>query len=196
LISLQSTCPLLCVGMSNKSFSLQVIIDIFFVSDGWHTRSKQVDRLLARNVRVNEFCRSLKWINIQATLLDICIAFYPLQLPPYVLLEIVDRFRFWSTHVQRKKKIDYIIRIKRFCDDLIESRQTTKLNVDNWMINNRNRQTISNAYAWTWSRRLPRQLPIPMVNCYTVKFVSSTQNNHTLKLKIEWSNYQQLTIIK
>jgi hypothetical protein len=64
----------------------------------------------------------LKWINVQAVLLDICIAFYPLDLPSYVILEIVDRFQFWSTHVNRKKKIDYIIRIKLYCDNLIAKR--------------------------------------------------------------------------
>jgi hypothetical protein len=65
---------------------------------------------------------SLQWINVQATLLDICIAFYPVGLPPYVILEIVDKFPFWETHVNHKKKIDYIIQLKRFCDDLIEKR--------------------------------------------------------------------------
>jgi hypothetical protein len=74
------------------------------------------------NDRVGALRDSLKWINVQATLLDICIAFYPLDLPPYVMLEIVDRFPFWSTHVNQKKKIDYIVQIKRFCDDLIEKR--------------------------------------------------------------------------
>jgi hypothetical protein len=65
---------------------------------------------------------SLKWINVQAVLLDICIAFHPLDLPPYVILEIVDKFPFWETRVNHKKKIDYIIQIRRFCDALIEQR--------------------------------------------------------------------------
>jgi hypothetical protein len=74
------------------------------------------------NDRVKALRTSLKWINVQAVLLDICIAFYPLRLPPYVILEIVDKFPFWKTHVNHKKKIDYIIQIKRFCDDLIKKR--------------------------------------------------------------------------
>jgi hypothetical protein len=77
-----------------------------------------------RNRRVAALRKSLKWINVQATLLDICIAFYPITLPPYVILEIVDKFPFWETHVNRKKKIDYIIQIKVFCDDLIDDRST------------------------------------------------------------------------
>jgi hypothetical protein len=76
------------------------------------------------NNRVEAIFKSLKWINVQAALLDVCIAFYPLDLPPYVLLEIVDRFPLWSTHVNRKKKIDYIIQIKQFCDKLINKRST------------------------------------------------------------------------
>jgi hypothetical protein len=80
-------------------------------------------KLRANNTRVDVLLDSLKWINVQAKLLDICIALYPLDLPPYVILEIVDRFPFWSTHVNHKKKIDYIIQIKRFCDALIDSRQ-------------------------------------------------------------------------
>jgi hypothetical protein len=71
---------------------------------------------------VDSLYTSLQWINVQATLLDICIAFHSLDLPPYVLLEIVDHFPFWSTHVNRKKKIDYIIQIKQFCDNLIDKR--------------------------------------------------------------------------
>jgi hypothetical protein len=69
-----------------------------------------------------ERLESLKWINVQATLLDICIAFYPARLPPYVILEIVDKFPFWETHVNHKKKIDFIIRVKRCCDRLINAR--------------------------------------------------------------------------
>jgi hypothetical protein len=80
------------------------------------------DQIRSQNDRVDALRTSLKWINVQATLLDICIAFHPLDLPPYVVLEIVDRFPFWSTHVNRKKKIDYIIQIKQFCDALIVAR--------------------------------------------------------------------------
>jgi hypothetical protein len=98
LLLLQTTSPLLLVNTNNTN-----------------TRCLHKDRLAALR-------DSLKWINVQATLLDICIAFYPVGLPSYVILEIVDRFPFWSTHVKRKKKIDYIIQIKRFCDDLIEKR--------------------------------------------------------------------------
>jgi hypothetical protein len=82
---------------------------------------------IACNRRAEALRTSLKWINVQATLLDICIAFHPLDLPPYVILEIVDWFPFWSTHVNHKKKIDCIIQIKRLCDSLIEKRVKSTL---------------------------------------------------------------------
>jgi hypothetical protein len=95
------------------------------------TRAVGVDDVVTTHNTITEALRSsLKWINVQATLLDICIAFYPIRLPPYVILEIVDKFPLWETHVNRKKKIDYIIRIKNFCDKLVDARQTpaTKFN--------------------------------------------------------------------
>jgi hypothetical protein len=84
------------------------------------------DKIRSQNDRVEALRISLKWSNVQATLLDICTAFYPIGLPPYVMLEIVDKFPFWETHVNHKKKIDYIIQIKRFCDALIEKRPNVR----------------------------------------------------------------------
>jgi hypothetical protein len=109
LILLQTTSPLLIVG-TNKFVGFSAVIDF------------DDDRVRQHNDRVKVLHTSLKWINVQAVLLDICIAFYSLDLPPYVLLEIVDRLPFWETHVNRKKKIDYIIQIKQYCDALIDDR--------------------------------------------------------------------------
>jgi hypothetical protein len=94
-----------------------------FLLDPYGNRESTVAELEKHNTDVWTLFTSLKWINVQATLLDICIAFHPLDLPPYVVLEIVDKFPLWSTHVNHKKKIDYIIQIKRFCDNLISIRQ-------------------------------------------------------------------------
>jgi hypothetical protein len=111
LISLQSTAPLLRVGLRIAGQRYSPAGARFF------------GQLQPQNERVESLLLSLKWINVQATLLDICIAFHPLDLPPYVVLEIVDKFPFWSTHVNHKKKIDYIIQIKRFCDHLNDARK-------------------------------------------------------------------------
>jgi hypothetical protein len=114
---LQRTSPLLIVGKQPvvTSFSIVPNLQYYFVDvDDFEMRP--------HNCRVKERRSSLEWSNVQAVLLDICIAFYPLDLPPYVVLEIVDHFPFWSTHVNHKKKIDYIIQIKRFCDALIADR--------------------------------------------------------------------------
>jgi hypothetical protein len=91
-----------------------------FISIGYSMMRENPSKIDNDNARA--LLSSLEWINVQAELLDICIAFYPLDLPSYVVLEIVDKFPFWSTHVNRKKKIDYIIQIKRFCDQLIDKR--------------------------------------------------------------------------
>jgi hypothetical protein len=109
LLPLQTMSPLLIVG-TNQFVGFSSAVDFAH------------DQVRLHNDRVKALHTSLKWINVQAILLDFCIAFYPLDLPPYVLLEIVDRFPFWSTHVNRKQKIDYIIQIKRFCDALIQDR--------------------------------------------------------------------------
>jgi hypothetical protein len=122
LIELQSTSPLLQIINNFGKPSIQnnkMCVDYFCL--GSHNVSD--DRGKQYNERAIALQNSLKWINVQAELLNICIALFPLDLPSYVLLEIVDRFPLWSTHVNRKKKIDYIIQVKKFCDDLIASRQ-------------------------------------------------------------------------
>jgi nitroreductase len=104
------------------ALSLTANIPLLHFKESWRRGVQQTPLLQDHIDRVASLTESLKWINVQAVLLDVCIAFYPLDLPPYVLLEIVDRFPFWSTHVNRKKKIDYIVQIKRFCDCLISKR--------------------------------------------------------------------------
>jgi hypothetical protein len=122
VVLLQTTSPFLIVGgCSVTHVVLRCICNVnCFIVDACTYEVRP------HNDRVEVLRNSLRWINVQAVLLDICIAFYPLRLPPYVILEIVDKFSFWSTHVNRKKKIDYIIRIKRFCDDLRSDCQSTQ----------------------------------------------------------------------
>ena len=51
---------------------------------------------------------------IHPQIVDIVIAMSSLLLPPYVILEIVDRFEYWSL-VNRKFKIDTIIAADKSC---------------------------------------------------------------------------------
>jgi len=51
---------------------------------------------------------------IRERIVDIVIAFSSLDLPPYVILEIVDKFDYWSL-VNRKFKIDTIIAVDKSC---------------------------------------------------------------------------------
>jgi hypothetical protein len=81
------------------------------------------DELDIRNELADIERVSLDWLFVREQLLDICIALHPLDLPPYVILEIVDKIPFWSSHVNRKKKIDFIVQITNYCDGLIDARK-------------------------------------------------------------------------
>jgi hypothetical protein len=126
LVSLQSTAPFLIVGRTGLVcvcwFEIKNIVVDDNSIDGWYDRRAEAHQLLQQNDSATKLQDSLQWINVQAVLLDICIAFHPLDLPPYVVLEIVDKFPGWSTLINHKKKIDYIIQIKRFCDAMVVRR--------------------------------------------------------------------------
>ena len=51
---------------------------------------------------------------IHKQIVDIVIAISFLDLPPYVILEIVDKFEYWSM-VNRKFKIDLIVAVDKSC---------------------------------------------------------------------------------
>ena len=66
-----------------------------------------IDSLCQRN-------RQLRKRVIHSRIVDIVIAISSLLLPPYVILEIVDKFEHWSL-VNRKFKIDTIIAVDKSC---------------------------------------------------------------------------------
>lgn len=68
-----------------------------------------MDKLTSRNQRINE---EIGMSKVASVILDISIAFAPLQLPPYVLLEIVDHFEYWH-FIARKQKIDLLVQVDR-----------------------------------------------------------------------------------
>ena len=51
---------------------------------------------------------------IHKQIVDIVIALSSLDLPPYIVLEIVDKFEYWSM-VNRKFKIDLIVAVDKSC---------------------------------------------------------------------------------
>ena len=59
---------------------------------------------------------------IHTRLVDIVIAMSSLDLPPYVILEIVDKFEYWS-NINRKFKIDLIIAVDKSCKRVRSLRQ-------------------------------------------------------------------------
>ena len=48
-------------------------------------------------------------------ILDICLAMSPMQLPNYVLLEIIDWLPYYEVAVRRLKKITLIENVNRSC---------------------------------------------------------------------------------
>ena len=66
---------------------------------------------------INSLCQrngELRKSVSHARIVDIVIAFSSLLLPPYVILEIVDKFEYWSM-VNRKFKIDLIVAVDKSC---------------------------------------------------------------------------------
>lgn len=59
------------------------------------------------------FVQSLQWKIVHPILLNICVAMSSLQLPNYVLLEIVDWFEYWEVAVSHRKKIQLIENVNR-----------------------------------------------------------------------------------
>ena len=59
---------------------------------------------------------------IQEQIVNIVVAMSSLDLPPYVILEIVDKFDYWSM-VNRKFKIDTIIAVNKSCKRIRSSRK-------------------------------------------------------------------------
>ena len=68
----------------------------------------------------------LQWKIAHKTIVDICIAMSVLELPNYVMLEIVDWFPFWEVGINRYKKISLIENINRSIRKLLENRETHK----------------------------------------------------------------------
>jgi hypothetical protein len=74
-----------------------------------------IEALLARNV-------SLLWRNAQPFILELCLTLVPLDLPPYVQLEIFDWLPLFA-HVNHKRKIDLIINVRRCFHRIMAKRE-------------------------------------------------------------------------
>lgn len=78
------------IAMMEKNYSL------IFVN--FNCRDKNVDKYIQRN-------KLLQWNVVYSIIIDICIAMSALELPNYVLLEIVDWFPFWVSNFCKAKII-------------------------------------------------------------------------------------------
>ena len=55
---------------------------------------------------------TIRWPIVSQVIIDVCISLHSLDLPPYVLLEIIDWFDFYQ-FVNQKKKIDLIVNVRK-----------------------------------------------------------------------------------
>jgi hypothetical protein len=68
------------------------------------------------------------WRRLHAVCLNVAIAMYALDLPPYTLLEIVD----WLPHfhlAKRGDKIKLLIDVKRSCDAVMQRRRARQIDL-------------------------------------------------------------------
>ena len=66
--------------------------------------------------------KSLEWSKVSSEIIDVCVAFASLDLPPYVLLEIIDWLPF-NIYVEHKKKIDLIVNLKKSISKIFENKK-------------------------------------------------------------------------
>ena len=66
--------------------------------------------------------KSVEWVNVSKVIIDVCIALHPLNLPPYVLLEIIDYFEFYREFVNHKQKIDLIVNVRKSIENQLLNR--------------------------------------------------------------------------
>lgn len=89
-----------------QGYSLEYLL-VFFIKKYIIVRSIEDQRqqqIVSRNKRVS-------WPIVHRMILNSCIAMSPLQLPPYVLLEIFDWLPLIEKHVSHVKKIHLIEKI-------------------------------------------------------------------------------------
>ena len=65
------------------------------------------------------------WLTISNQIIDVCIAFAKFDIPAYVLLEIVDWLPYFEC-VERKKKIDLIINVKKTIEKVVSMKEAVE----------------------------------------------------------------------
>lgn len=106
--------------MVNKNFKIELHFYFSFSGNAAAADDdkRKIESICKRNTQIQP---SL----VHARILDIVVAMSPLELPPYVLLEIVNQFRYWKKWVPREEKINLIISIDKSCKRI----QTLKKNL-------------------------------------------------------------------
>ena len=74
------------------------------------------------NQRNQNNYEKIEWLKVSKEIIDVCIALASIDLPAYVLLEIIDWFDFYC-FVEHKMKIELIINVKKSISKIFELRK-------------------------------------------------------------------------
>ena len=77
------------------------------------------------NQRNQNNYEKIEWLKVSKEIIDVCIALASIDLPAYVLLEIIDCFDFYC-FVEHKMKIEMIINVKKSISKIFELRKINK----------------------------------------------------------------------
>ena len=80
-------------------------------------------KFILESMQYSERNLLLKWCRVQFIIIDICIAIWKLQLPNYIILEIIDWFPHWEVGINRYKKITLIENVKKSILKILENRK-------------------------------------------------------------------------
>ena len=74
------------------------------------------------NQRNQNNYEKIEWLKVSKEIIDVCIALASIDLPAYVLLEIIDWLPLF-VYVDHKKKIDLIVNLKKSISKIFELRK-------------------------------------------------------------------------
>ena len=102
-----------------KKIFLQLFIFFIFIKGDDIDSSTNCNFYNQRNQNNYE---KIEWLKVSNEIIDVCIALASIDLPPYVLLEIIDWFDFYC-FVEHKMKIELIINVKKSISKIFELRK-------------------------------------------------------------------------
>ena len=131
LLDVLQQSPVLSVFTQCKQYNVQCFCFVyvflfftilFFLVSSSSRNPALTDSLSETNMQNLKNSQLLFWPIVSSQIIDVCLAFHPLALPPYVLLEIIDWFPFYE-YVDHKKKIDLILDLNKSISEIFKNKK-------------------------------------------------------------------------